>query len=82
MVLLGILVLLYLGSYFVLSRRGYDESRQYHMEGFYYFSPENTDTWRRLNYGCVYFFAPLNFIDRCLGSGMAPAAEPLWDISR
>jgi hypothetical protein len=74
----GALVLLsYVGSYVILSRRGYAEADQYRIKGFYYFLPENSDTWRFKNYGCVYLFWPLNAVDRGLGLGRQPAAERL-----
>jgi hypothetical protein len=77
----AILLLLYVGSYAVLSRRGYAEADQYGMKGFYYFFPENSDEWRWKNYGCVYLFWPINAVDRWLGLGRDPASEPLWGLS-
>jgi hypothetical protein len=78
----ALLLLLYVGSYVTLSRRGYSEADHYNMKGFYYFSPENTDAWRWKNYGCVYLFWPLNVVDRWLGLGRHPASEPLWGLSK
>ncbi|MCI0704884.1 MAG: hypothetical protein L0241_27815 [Planctomycetia bacterium] len=72
----------YLGSYLRLSRHGYAEADQYNMHGFYYFFPENTEAWRKKHRACVLLYAPLNFIDRALGTGRAPASEPLWGLSR
>ena len=77
-----LLLLLYVGSYLALSRRGYAEADQYHMKGFYYFFPEDSDAWRLKNYACVYLFWPLNVVDRWLGFGRYPAAEPLWGLSK
>jgi hypothetical protein len=73
---------LYVGSYYGLSRRGYAEADQWNLKGFYYFSPEDSDAWRRKNYACVYLFWPLNAVDRCLGSGRYPASEPLWRLGK
>lgn len=78
----ALLLLLYVGSYVVLSRRGYAEADQYNMKGFYYFFPENSDVWRWKNYGCMYLFRPLNAVDRWLGLGRHPASEPLWGLSK
>jgi hypothetical protein len=72
-----LLLLLYVGSYVVLSRRGYAEADRYGIKGFYCFFPEDSDTWRFKNYGCVYLFWPLNAVDRGVGLGRPPAAEPL-----
>jgi hypothetical protein len=72
----------YLGSYLWLSRRGYAEADRYHLKGFYYFFPEDSDTWRYKNYGCVYLFWPLNVIDRSLGFGRHPGKEPLRGLSK
>jgi hypothetical protein len=65
----GALLLLYVGSYAALSRRGYAEADQYNMKGFYYFTPEDSDAWRWKNYGCVILFRPINAVDRWLGLG-------------
>jgi hypothetical protein len=78
----ALLLLLYVGSYAVLSRRGYAEADQYNMPGFYYFSPEDSDAWRLKNYGCVYLFWPINAVDQWLGLGRHPASEPFWSLSK
>jgi hypothetical protein len=77
-----LLLLLYVGTYGVLSRRGYAKADQYNLEGFYYFSLEDSDAWRLKNYGCVYLFWPINSVDRWLGLGRHPASEPLWGLSK
>jgi len=79
---LGLLFAVCVGSYFCLSRRGYAEADQNHMEGFYYFFPENSDGWRFKNYSCVCLFWPLNTVDRCLGLGRCPAYEPIWGLQK
>ena len=76
-----LLLATYVGSYLVLSRRGYAQADEYGMKGFYYFFPENTDAWRYKNYGCVFLFWPLNTIDCAIGCGRHPAAEPMWGIA-
>lgn len=71
----------YVVSYVVLSRRGYAVSKAIGAHGFYFFAPENTDTWRWMNYGCVYFYLPLILIDNWIGTGESYAAEPMWRLS-
>jgi hypothetical protein len=72
---------IYVVAYLALSRRGYAEADRNQFAGFYYFTPENSNRWRTLNYGCASFFAPLNAVDRWLGTGRDPASEPLWGLS-
>jgi hypothetical protein len=80
--LLALILAVYGASYLWLSRRGYDEADRWNGCGFYYFTPENSDVWRVKHFGCAEVFAPLNGIDRALGTGRAPAKEPLWGLSR
>lgn len=74
-------VCLYLSTYLVLSRRGFAEADRTHAPGFYYFAPQDTDGWRFLNRACVLVFRPVQVLDRWLGSGREPAAEPLFGLS-
>ena len=46
----------YVGAYWGLSRRGYDEARRYNIQGFYYYLPEDSDDWRSRNYTFVWVF--------------------------
>lgn len=39
----------YVGAYVCMSRRGYAEADRWDGAGFYYFTPENSDSWRRWN---------------------------------
>jgi len=78
----ALLVAVYVASYLWLSRRGYDEADRWSCKGFYYFTPDDSKSWRVKNYGCAAAFAPLNALDRALGNGRSPAAEPLWGLSR
>jgi len=73
-------LLVYVGSYAVLSRRGFRDADECGMEGgFYFLHPEPTDAWRMKNYGLVYLYYPLIFIDyEVLGTGRAVAFEPFW----
>jgi hypothetical protein len=79
---LAVFLLLYVGSYAVLSRRGYAEADRYNMKGFYYLTPEKTVQWRFENSTCIYLYLPLNVADQWLGTGRSPASEPLWGLSR
>jgi hypothetical protein len=82
LVLSALVFVVYVGSYLWLSRRGYEQADRWNCRGFYYLTPENTDVWRKKNSGCVYLYAPLNDLDRGLGTGRAPASEPLWGLGR
>jgi hypothetical protein len=77
---IGLILGLYVGVYIGLSRRGYAEADVYHMKGFYYFLPEDSDSWRNQQQFCIIFFAPLNAIDRFIGLGRDCAYEPLWRL--
>jgi hypothetical protein len=74
------LVAIYTLAYVVVSRRGYALADQYGLAGFYYVSPENTDSWRASNRACEVFFCPANAIDRWIGLGRTPASEPIFTI--
>jgi hypothetical protein len=77
-----LLLVAYFASYGCLSRRGYAEAEQVDFPGFYYFTPQDSDTWRYTHYGCVYLFWPLNKVDRALGYGRQPGSDPLWGLSK
>ena len=72
----------YATSYLCLSRRGYAQADRWNCVGFYYFPPRPTNEWRVKHFGCAKLYYPLNVIDRALGTGRAPAKEPLWGLSR
>ena len=78
----AILLVLYIGSYFILSRQGFAEARAWNLKGFYFFTPQNTDQWRYANYACVHLYSPLILVDEQLGTGMSPASEPMWGLSK
>ena len=82
LLVLGALLVLYVGSYVALSRRGYAEADQCHLQGFYYSCPEDSDAWRLRNCTCVYLFWPLNIVDRWLGLGRCPASEPFRGLGK
>jgi hypothetical protein len=78
--LLVVLLSAYIASYLFLSRRGYAAADRLNMVGFYYLPYDDSDTWRGKNQLCTYLFWPLNLIDRSLGFGRLPGAEPLRGI--
>lgn len=80
--LLVVCIGLYITPYLILSREGYAESDQYNMKGFYYFTPQNSNSWRWRNQACICLFYPLNKVDCWLGVGKEPAYEPLWGLAR
>ena len=80
-VLLVTSLIAYVGSYVVLSRRDFAETEAMGGEGFYFFPPEETASWRAWNYGLVAFYYPLIVIDNWLGTGKSVACEPLWKLS-
>lgn len=75
------LVVVYIGAYYGLSRRGYAEADRVHSSGFYYFTPEDTEAWNIKNYACVVLFWPLNKVDRWLGYGRCYAKPPMFGLS-
>lgn len=80
-IVLMCLFIAYVGSYVVLSRRGMAMSEAAGFHGFYFFPPEDTDAWRRMNYGCVYFYYPLILIEEWIGTGKGVGCEPMWRLS-
>jgi hypothetical protein len=76
-----ILLLAYVGSYAVLSRRGMAQSKAAGCKGFYFFPPENTASWKVCNYGCVTFYYPLIAIEMWFGTVDGIGSEPMWGLS-
>lgn len=79
---IGLFLGMYISSYLLLSRRASREADEYGIRGFYYFLPEDSNTWRFKNRFCRLVFMPLNELDRMFGTGRYPASEPLWGLSR
>jgi hypothetical protein len=77
-----LLLAIYVGSYAVLSRRGLAWSKSIGAEGsLYFFPPQDTNSWRDWNYGCVTFYYPLILIETRLGTIKGVGCEPLWRLS-
>ena len=76
-----ICLVMYVGSYVLLSRRGMAEARTNEMACFCYFSPEDTNTWRAFNTTCAVLFAPLNYIEMQLGTGKGACSCVMFKLS-
>jgi len=81
-IVLLVLLLAYVGSYAVLSRRGMAQSKTMGFDGLYFFPPEESESWRRWNYGCVIFYYPLISIEEWIGTIDGIGSEPLWRLTR
>ena len=68
---LVLLLALYIGSYLLLSRRGFHISDEYGMKGFV-FCPLRDPASFRLHFACVVFYAPLIVVDNLVGTGRRP----------
>ena len=80
-IVMAIILLVYVGSYAVLSRRGMAQSRAMGIDGLYFFPPEDNDSWRTWNYACVTFYYPLIMIETWIGTVEGVGCEPLWRLS-
>lgn len=84
LVLMSLLTMLlgsYLGSYLALSRRGFAHADQMGYEGFYFFPPQDNNSWRLRQQGCAVFYFPLIEIDKRIGTGRTVGSEPMWGLS-
>lgn len=79
---LWVVLTLYVGSYAVLSRRGMEEAERCNMCGFYYFTPENTETWRAKHSFCCWLYFPINALDQAVGLGKGPGRVLFWGLSK
>jgi hypothetical protein len=79
--LIAMMVVAYVGSYVVLSRRGFAEADEAGLLGFYFVPYEDTETWWPRNYTLVCIYYPLIFIDYQIGTGRLPGCEPLRSLS-
>ena len=77
----GALLCVYVGSYVILSRRGFDLSDQFDLRGFYFIPPEDTDEWRRAESDLRLLYLPLICVDYGIGTGRWPAPPPTWRLS-
>src|SRR2546423_12168502 len=78
-----VLLLIYVSSYLVLSRRGYAEATKYNLRAFHYWEiPTNGNRdkiyrFQRIDHFCKTLFWPINKIDCLLGTGRAPGTMSL-----
>lgn len=72
-------LLLYVISYFVLSRAGFRRADEVNGEGFYFVAPVSPMT-ARFNHSCRVFYWPLLKIERLLGTGRGVASDPLRQL--
>jgi hypothetical protein len=70
------LLLLYVGSYAILSRRAFAVADATNAEGIYFVEP-SSDAGCRLHELCSTFFYPLLVLDNLLGTGRPAASCPL-----
>jgi hypothetical protein len=78
------LLLVYVGSYTYLSRRGMREARMYHFNGFLYVPMEEVLETEDLSqhYRRATFYAPVNWVDRTFFGGDGPVQSILFGLSR
>lgn len=74
-------MLSYVTSYFVISRRAFAAAQSVGCPGYYFYMPENSDTWRRKEQALRRFYWPLIRLEYLLGTDVVPAGEPLWSLS-
>jgi hypothetical protein len=69
-------MLAYVGSYYVLSRRGYREADRYNWHGFYFVLP-STEAESKTNARFNRLYWPLIRVELFIGTGRDPASDPL-----
>ena len=80
----SIALVLYVGSYYYLSRKGMREAAAMHMEGcFFYTRLDEIPDKKNLavHFFCVPLFAPINWIDRTFFGGPSPPMCVMFDLS-
>jgi hypothetical protein len=75
-----IAVVLYVGSFLVLSRIGIREAQKYDSHGYYFIEPTNTSR-DHIHISLYVFFWPLVQIDRYINGGYGPATPPLREMN-
>ena len=77
------LLILYAGSYIVVSRRAYRVADAYGMVGYYFVLPAEDHPERFFFHVlCVVVYYPLIMVDEAVGCGRHPSmSEPLYRIS-
>ena len=80
MIVVIVLLVVYVGSYLVLSRRGFAQADAWNAQGFYFLPPEDTDEWRFYNTTLVWIYYPLVVVDNWIGTGRPVAHGPIWSL--
>jgi hypothetical protein len=80
----GLLLGVYVGTYYHLSRRGMQEARKYHLAGFLYVPAEEVFTTKDLSrhHFRAGLYAPLNWLDRTFFGGTGPVRSITWGLSK
>ena len=73
-VLLCALLLIYISSYYILSRRGFALADEYGLKGSHFF-PTPSSTWRCANWACVGLYYPLIKIDQVVVQGIQQLSD-------
>ncbi len=81
---LAVLLSMYGGSYYRLSRRGLREAKGYGMAGFLYVPCEEAFQSRDLSrhYRLATFYAPANWVDVVVFNGEGPVRGITWGLSK
>ena len=71
-----VLLMLYVGPYFALSRIGFADAFEQGRDYFYFLPKTDTDAWRFIQTGCAKIYNPLIEAELWLGTGMKAAPDP------
>lgn len=74
-------LVVWVGSYLLLSRIAFHRADEFSVKGFYFVNPE----WKHgysVHKALVVLYFPLIKIDQAVGSGREPACEPLMGFSQ
>jgi len=85
LLIVGGALVLYVGSYLVLSRRGMAEMKSYGMIAFFYVPADKafaSPKWEEAHYFLMRVYEPLNYIDCALGTGASPCHGFTRGLSR
>ena len=73
-------MLFYVSSYLALSRRGFAQSDEWNLKGFYFITPTSHTAWQ-VNWCLVIVYYPAIAIDNMLGMGRPVGSEPIYHLS-
>ena len=76
------ILLVYVSSYYVLSRRGFAISDAVGGKCLYFFEPCPGAFWEFAHHSCVFLYYPLIVVDKWLGTGREPAKCFYFSLSR